>query len=240
MLLCDSFLPFCISSPNPPTSQIYLHIFLYKAGSCNKHLGLACGDWVLACSVTRVLPWWRVCARVGITNTRTCTHELPGSSPSGATHVPARKWAQIHTCTHTHKRVLRELPTPAYTDPPLGASSWPFLSGSGPRGWLGTWSSPRTVRPCRHSRPSPRPNAQTASWRNECLWMARASPTPETPARSASVGKAMPIASLGPAPGPPVPTRCLVPAARTTAMVRWMGWGVGGVSWDGLVPSMGF
>lgn len=77
--------------------------------------------------------------------------------------------------------------------------------------------------------------AQTASWRNKCSWMARASPTPETPARSAGVRKAKPVASLGPAPGPPVPTRCLGPAARITAVVRWTGGGRG----DSLLaPSM--
>lgn len=125
------------------------------------------------------------------------------------------------THAHIHKYVLREIPMPVYTMPLLhsfpGASFQVALAQSVPP-FL------------------PAPNDQTASWRNKCSWTVRASLTPETPAKSANVRKAMPTASLGPAPGPPVPTRCLVPAVRTTAMVRWMGWGRGssGIAWPPL------
>lgn len=104
------------------------------------------------------------------------------------------------------------------------ASKWHFHSGSGLKagGAIGLFLALSLCPLPAH----PHPTVQTASWRNRCLWTVSASHTPETCARNASARKAMLAANPGSAPGPPVPTRCLVSVARTTAMVRRAGWGV--------------
>lgn len=137
--------------------------------------------------------------------------------------------AHAHTYTHVCAQRDSHACTTAPSSPSVGtASKCHSHHSSGLQGERSCLPAPGTFGLRPHSSPPP---AQTVSWRNKCLCMARASPTPETPARSASVRKATPAASLGPAPSPPVPTRCLVPAAAITAMVRRTG--RGGVSWDG-------
>ena len=177
-----------------------------------------------------------------VSQTQACTRMSPlALHPQRHTQLPAGKGTK-HTHTHTHKCVLREISLSAYTAPPppplppwgqLPSGTCAVALDSRVEGLSACSSHCQSLSPLLPTRPT----AQTASWRNKCLWMARASPTPETPARNASAGKAMPTANLGPAPGPPVPTRCLVPVARTTATVRRTGWGV--VPRDGLAPSIG-
>lgn len=177
----------------------------------------------------------RECARAG------GTQEPFSFSPSRHTHVPAGE-RTVHTrgCTraHIHTRVRSERQPCLHHSPLLSlcgdSFQVPLPHSSGLQGERSCLPAPGTFSLRRHSSPPP---AQTVSWRNKCLCMARASPTPETPARSASVRKAMPAASLGPAPSPPVPTRCLVPAAAITAMVRQTGRGGRLLGW--LAPSVG-
>lgn len=215
-----------------PLPVRYIFVCLCTAGSRHKHLGVVCGRLGarMHCDLVPALPSWRVCARVCITNPGTFMCELLGCSPSEAyTHASCRS---MGSNTHTHTSVCSEgYPRLRTQTPPplsprcflLASPQWPWT----PRVWAVSPSLELSVL-APHSCPSPHPNAQIASWRNKYLWMGRASPTPETPARSAGVRKAKPVASLGPAPGPLVPTRCLVPAARTTATVRCMRWGGGG------------
>ena len=125
--------------------------------------------------------------------------------------------------TYAHARVLTEIPLRVYTAPPpplppcgqLPSGTFAVALDSRREGLSAC--SLRCL--CAPILPTPDPTVQTASWRNRCFWMVNASRIPEIPARNASAGKAMPTANPGSAPGPPVPTLCLVSVART-AMVR--------------------
>ena len=126
--------------------------------------------------------------------------------------------------TYTHACVLTDIPLRVYTAPPPPLPPWGQLpSGTSAVALDSRWeglSACSLCCLCAPILPTPHPTVQTASWRNRCLWTVSASRIPEIPARNASAGKAMPTANPGSAPGPPVPTRCLVSVARTTVMVR--------------------